>query len=223
MWKYLAALLVVLLSMGGLVAAQPDCPDCYANIITQNDFQTIEHVRMALEDPFNPVKTVAVGNEGLSAAIIVAKPAENPTEEEDDYFLNAPFARIDQGMNQRVADLGSVDINEGDGAKGIAWNKAIQAAWIANQGVKELEGGVYEKEGAHVVQQTNQFIERVYDFDSREAGKVLNVDNKLAMIVDDMRSVINLAANANSSTTDSQASYGSIINDVNVTIAGKDP
>ena len=27
----------------------------------------------------------------------------------------------------------------GEGAKGITWNKAIQAAWIANQGVKELE------------------------------------------------------------------------------------
>jgi hypothetical protein len=222
MWKYLAALLVVLLSMGGLVAAQSDCPDCYSNIITQNDIQTIENVRLALEDPFNPVKTVAVGNEGLSAAIIVAKAPVNPTVD-DQYFLSAPFARIDQSMNQRVSDLGSLNVSQGDGAKGIAWNKAIQAAWIANQGVKELEGGVYEKEGAHVVQQTNQFIERVYDFDSREAGKVLNVDNKLAMIVDDMRSVINLAANANSSTTDSQASYGSIINDVNVTIAGKDP
>ena len=132
-------------------------------------------------------------------------------------------------MNQRVSNLGSVNVEEGDGAKGIAWNKAIQAAWIANQGVKEfegeneIEGAEYEKEGAHVIQQTNQFIERVYDFDSREAGKVLNVDNKLAMIVDDMDAIINLQANADSSTTDSQASEGTIINNVNVTIAGKDP
>jgi hypothetical protein len=34
MWKYLAALLVVLLSMGGIVAAQEPCVDCYANVIT---------------------------------------------------------------------------------------------------------------------------------------------------------------------------------------------
>ncbi len=139
MWKYLAALLVVLLSLGGLVAAQPDCADCYASIITQNDVQTIDTVRLSLEDPFNVVNTVAVGNEGLTAGIIVTKAPVNPTGEEDPMFLAAPFARIDQSMNQLVTDLGSVDENLGDGAKGITWNKAIQAAWIANQGVKELE------------------------------------------------------------------------------------
>ena len=51
MWKYLAALLVVLLSLGGLVAAQmPGCPDCAANIITQTDTQNIDTVALALVD-----------------------------------------------------------------------------------------------------------------------------------------------------------------------------
>jgi hypothetical protein len=230
MWKYLAALLVVLLSIGGLVAAQPDCPDCYASIITQNDIQTIDTVRLSTEDPFNVVKTVAVGNEGLTAGIIVTKAPVNPSADAaDPMFLAAPFARIDQGMNQRISSLGSSDINLGDGAKGITWNKAIQAAWIANQGVKELEMNEetgemeYVKEGSHVVQQTNQLIERVYDFDSREKGKVLNVDNKLAMIVDDMEAIINLQANADSSSTDTQSSEGTVNNTVDIYISGTDP
>ena len=46
MWKYLAALLVVLFSMGGLVSAVNECTDCYANIITQTDTQTIDTVRL---------------------------------------------------------------------------------------------------------------------------------------------------------------------------------
>ena len=42
------------------------CADCYANIITQTDTQTIENVRLGLSsaDDGN-VDTVAVGNEGL--------------------------------------------------------------------------------------------------------------------------------------------------------------
>jgi hypothetical protein len=229
MWKYLAALLVVLFSMGGLVAAQPDCPDCYASIITQNDRQEIDNVRMSLEDPFNVVKTVAIGNEGLSAGIIVTQAPVNPSADAaNPMFVAAPFARIDQSMNQRISSLGSSDINLGDGAKGITWNKAIQAAWIANQGVKELEvdeegNDVYVKEGSIVVQSTTQAIERVYDFDSREKGKVLNVDNKLAMIVDDMNAIIDLQANADSSSTDTQSSTGTVINNVDVTISGTDP
>jgi hypothetical protein len=117
----------------------------------------------------------------------------------------------------------------GDGAKGITWNKAIQAAWVANQGLKEykgetpVEGAEYAKEGSYVSQSTTQLTDNVYDYDSREGAKVLNVDNKLAMIVDDMKAVLNLNANANSAATDSQSSTGSILNNVNVTVAGKDP
>ena len=50
MWKYLAALLVVLLSLGGLVAAQDVCVDCYSNQINQNDIQVIDTVGLAIED-----------------------------------------------------------------------------------------------------------------------------------------------------------------------------
>jgi hypothetical protein len=221
MWKYLAAFLIVLLSMGGLVAAQPDCANCYANIVTQNDIQVIDTVRLALEDPFIPVSTVAVGNEGLSAGIIVT---QAPVEPEDgDMFVAAPFARIDQNQHQALTNLGSVDVNLGDGAKGITWNKAIQAAWVANQGVKELEGAEYAKEGSYILQSTTQITNNVYDYDSREGAKVLNVDNKLAMIVDDVEAIINLNANANSTAADTQSSSGDITNNVNVTIAGKDP
>lgn len=42
-------------------------------------------------------------------------------------------------MNQRISGLGSAAFEDGEGAKGLTWNKAIQGAWIANQGLKELE------------------------------------------------------------------------------------
>jgi hypothetical protein len=225
MWKYLAALLVVLLSMGGLVAAQTPCVDCYANVITQMDTQRILDVRLGLGDPAAPVETVAVGNEGLSAAIIVTKPPVEPVA--GAMFVPAPFARIDQRMDQTVSNLGNTDPTVGEGAKGITWNKAIQAAWIANQGVKELEGvgadAEYVKEGAWISQSTTQITNNVYDYAGREGAKVLNVDNKLAMIVDDMEAIINLQANADSSSTDTQSSEGTVINTVDVTISGTDP
>jgi hypothetical protein len=212
--------------MGGLVAAQvPVCADCYANVITQTDVQTIQNVRLGLEDPADPRLTVAVGNEGLTAGIIVTKAPVEP--EEGDMFAAAPFARIDQRMDQTVSNLGNTDPTIGEGAKGITWNKAIQAAWVANQGVKELEtiDGVptYVKEGSYVGQSTTQAINNVYDYAAREDAKVLNVDNKLAMIVDDVQAIIDLSANADSTATDSQSSTGDITNNVNVTIAGKDP
>jgi hypothetical protein len=225
MWKYLAALLVVLLSMGGLVAAQTPCVDCYANVITQMDTQRILDVRLGLGDPAAPVETVAVGNEGLSAAIIVTKPPVEPVA--GAMFVPAPFARIDQRMDQTVSNLGNTDPTVGEGAKGITWNKAIQAAWIANQGVKELEGvgadAEYVKAGAWISQSTTQITNNVYDYAGREGAKVLNVDNKLAMIVDDMEAIINLQANADSSSTDTQSSEGTVINTVDVTISGTDP
>jgi hypothetical protein len=230
MWKYIAALLIVLLSMGGLVSAAAPAldPNGYANIVTQTDVQSIDTVRLALEDPFNPVSTVAVGNEGLSAGIIVTQAPANPTSE-DQFFMPAPFARIDQNQNQQLSNLGSLNINLGDGAKGITWNKAIQAAWVANQGVKEFngesadEGAEYTKEASYIGQTTNQITTNVYDYDSREKAKVLNVDNKLALIVDDVNAVLNLNANANSATTDTQSSNGDITNSVNETISGTDP
>ena len=233
MWKYLATLLIVLLSMGGMVAAQPveaqpnECTDCYSNIVTQSDTQNIDTVALAFQDPFELVDSVAVGNEGLSAGIIVTKPPVNPTTP-GQLFVTAPFARIDQKMDQTVSHLGGLDPDGfGDGAKGITWNKAIQAAWVANQGVKELEnttsGLEYVKEGSWISQNTTQLTNNVYDYDSREGAKVLNVDNKLAMIVDSVNAVLNLTANANSATTDTQTSNGTITNAVEVTIAGYDP
>jgi hypothetical protein len=226
MWKYLTTLLV-LLAIGGLGAAQlplPECTDCYANIITQTDTQTIDTVRLglgSLNDAGEDVDTVAVANEGLSAAVIVTPPSKDPAN--DSMYSPTGFARIDQVMNQRIAGLGSIDPTLGEGAKGVTVNKAIQAAWIVNQGQKEWDGAKWVKEGAYIAQTTNQNILNVYDYDSREQAKVLNVDNKLAMIVDDINRIVNLTASANTKAADDQASYGTIENDVNITIAGKDP
>ena len=114
-----------------------------------------------------------------------------------------------------------------EGAKGLTWNKAIQAAWIANQGLKELEevNGIltWVKEGAYISQNTNQTINNVYDYDSRELSKVLNVDNKLAMIVDDLNTIINITATADSAATSSQASNVNVNNTVNETVSARDP
>ncbi len=225
MRKYIGVfgVLMVLLAIG-VASAQPVCTDCYANIITQNDVQTIDTVKIGMSDVGN--EKVGIGNEGLSAAIIVAAKYEDP--ENDSMFAVAPFARIDQAMDQTVSNLGTRNATNGEeGAKGLTWNKAIQAAWIANQGLKELEmvdGNLtWVKEGAYIAQSTTQSTNNVYDYDSREEAKVLNVDNKLAMIVDDLETIINITATADSATTDSQASYGDINNTVNVTVSGIDP
>jgi hypothetical protein len=223
MWKYLAAL-VLLLTIGVVGAQVPECTDCYANIITQDDTQVIDTVKIGLSDVGNDL--VGIGNEGLSAAVIVAKPPVDPAD--DSMFAAAPFARIDQSMVQTVSNLGTRLAENGEeGAKGLTWNKAIQAAWIANQGVKELEevDGVltWVKEGAYISQSTNQTTNNVYDYDSRESSKILNVDNKLAMIVDDLDTIINITATADSATTDSQASAGDINNSVNITVSARDP
>lgn len=226
MWKYLAALML-LLTMGVVSADVPVCVDCYANIITQTDNQLIEDVKIGVADELSLYNDkVGVGNEGLSAAIIVTPKFQDAAN--GSVFRVAGFARIDQVMNQKISGLGSSEPALGEeGAKGLTWNKAIQAAWIANQGLKEQEEVdgelVWVKEGAYIGQTTNQTTQNIYDYDSREEAKILNVDNKLAMIVDDLQTVINITATADSATTDSQSSTGSVVNDVNITVAAKDP
>ncbi len=224
MWKYLAALML-LLTIGVVGAQVESCVDCYANIITQSDSQTIANVKIGISDA--GVETVGVGNEGLSAAIIVTPAYKDAVG--DSMFATAGFARIDQTMTQTIDGLGTQDpVNGEEGAKGLTWNKAIQAAWIANQGVKELEMDedgdfTYVKEGSYISQTTTQNTLNIYDYDSREESKILNVDNKLAMIVDNLSTVIDLTATANSAATDSQASTGVVNNDVNITVSAADP
>jgi len=216
---------VLLLTMGVVSAQVPVCTECYANIITQTDTQTIDNVKIGSADELDlDNDRVGVGNEGLSAAIIVTPAPKDAVN--NSVFKVAGFARIDQVMNQRISGIGELD-GPGEGAKGLTWNKAIQAAWIANQGLKEQETKdsnlVWVKEGAYIGQTTNQITNNIYDYDCREEAKILNVDNKLAMIVDDLQTVINLTATADSATTDSQESSGSVVNDVNITVAAKDP
>ena len=226
MWKYFTALLV-LLAIGVANAQLPveECTDCYANIITQTDTQVIDTVKIGVSD--DETETVAIGNQGLSAAVIVTP--ELVDADENGNFMHVGFARIDQTMTQTVSNLGTTDpVNGEEGAKGITWNDAIQAAWIANQGIKEKETDANDvitwvKEGAYIAQTTNQTINNIYDYDSREESKIMNADNKLAMIVDDLEAVINLTASADSSTTDNSTSYGSIVSETGNTIAGSDP
>jgi hypothetical protein len=223
MWKYLVTLMV-LLSMGGLVgaAAPTECTDCYSNIITQADTQTIENV--ALTQPATAAcpncdvpPTSTVGNEALSAAIIVTPALAQPAcvgTSCGPMFITGNFARIDQKIDQTLNTLGTTETM---GAKGLTWNKAIQAAWVANQGVKELEPATatalaanYQKEGAYVSQITTQSAYNIQDYKVDGTSKVLNVDNKLAMIVDNLQAVINLNANAASNTADTENSAGTV-------------
>ena len=223
MMKYLGVLVILLAAIGVSVALPEECTECYANIITQQDVQIIDTVRIGMSDA--EVDTVGIGNEGMSAAIIVAPKPIDP--EDGSMYSPVSFARIDQAMYQTVSNLGPLNIEDGEGAKGLTWNKALQSAWIANQGIKELEevDGVltWVKEGAYISQSTTQTTNNVYDYDSREASKILNVDNKLAMIVDDLDTIINITATADAATTDSQASYGDINNTVNLTVSARDP
>jgi len=186
MLKYLAAFML-LLTIGVVGADELKvCTDCYANVITQKDTQTVENVRVGIST--NGEQKVGIGNEGLSAAIIVTPKAQDAAD--GSVFRIAPFARIDQEMNQKISGLGSVFFEDGEGAKGLTWNKAIQGAWIANQGLKELEekdgSMIWLKEGSYISQLTNQNILDIYDYNCHDEAKVLNVDNKLAMIVDNL-------------------------------------
>ncbi|MDI9416746.1 MAG: hypothetical protein WBI09_00840 [Methanothrix sp.] len=223
MLKYLAAFML-LLTIGVVGADELKvCTDCYANVITQKDTQTVENVRVGIST--NGEQKVGIGNEGLSAAIIVTPKAQDAAD--GSVFRIAPFARIDQEMNQKISGLGSVFFEDGEGAKGLTWNKAIQGAWIANQGLKELEekdgSMIWLKEGSYISQLTNQNILDIYDYNCHDEAKVLNVDNKLAMIVDNLNAVIELTASANTKTIDNQTSIGAVKNDVNITVAAKDP
>lgn len=223
MWKSIVALMALLVIgvTGALacpdegceepVSSDGDCIDCWANQIIQHDTQTIENVALASGDSDD----VTIGNEGLSAAVIVTPAVGSTTG----LFTSAPFGKIEQTMVQSISNLGG---DCGKGAKGITWNKAIQAAWMTNQGLKELDpttGGLkLVKEGALISQTTLQTTKNIKDYDSREDAKILNLDNKLAMIVDDLNAVIDITAEASSSADDTQSSTGTIENEVDIDI-----
>lgn len=224
MWKSIIALMALLVIgvTGALACPQGadcgeseesdgDCIDCWANQIIQHDTQTIENVALASGDSDD----VTIGNEGLSAAVIVTPVAGSTTG----IFTPAPFGKIEQKMEQTISNLGD---GCGKGAKGLTWNKAIQAAWMTNQGLKELDpatgGFKLVKEGALISQTTLQTTKNIRDYDSREDAKILNLDNKLAMIVDDLKAVIDITASTSSSADDTQSSTGTIENEVDIDI-----
>ncbi len=212
MWKYLLAL-VVLMTFGGLAVAEVDyCVDCYANSVVQTDDQTLSTVSLANDEDDN----AAVGNEALSAGIIVTKKLTQPAD--DATFIQASFGRIDQRIDQ---DLSAIT-----GAKGVSENKAIQAAWVQGQGRKEVETPEDEdctdptvmKEGALVMQKTTQDMNTVTSYDCQDDARVFNADNKLAMIVDDLQQVIDISASATSDTSDGASSDGTITNNVDIDV-----
>ena len=227
MWKCIVALMALLVI--GVAGATPcnnnncptpeptndgDCIDCWANQIIQHDTQTIENVVIGAGNP----EDVGIGNEGLSAAVIVTPKAGDI----NGLFVSAPFGKIEQTMVQSISNLGTPGCASVTGAKGLTWNKAIQAAWMTNQGQKELEvdgnGLKLAKEGALISQTTLQTTRNIVDYDSREDAKILNLDNKLAMIVDDLNAVIEITASASSSADDTQSSTGTITNGVDIDI-----
>lgn len=226
MWKSIVALMALLIigvtgasAECGTPTCPPvepsndgDCIDCWANQIIQHDTQTIENVKLAIGGGDD----VTIGNEGLSAAVIVTPEAGSTV---GGLFTPAPFGKIEQKMVQSISDLGD---GCGTGAKGITWNKAIQAAWMTNQGLKEMDpttgGFKLVKEGALISQTTLQTTKNIKDYDSREDAKILNLDNKLAMIVDDLNAVIEITASASSSADDTQSSTGTIENEVDIDI-----
>ena len=111
MWKSIVALMALLvIGVTGAAACsgnncptpEPaddgDCIDCWANQIIQHDTQTIQNVNLASGDK----DYVGIGNEGLSAAVIVTPAAGDA----NGLFISAPFGKIEQKMVQSISDLG---------------------------------------------------------------------------------------------------------------------
>ncbi len=71
----------------------PECIDCYANIVTQSDTQTIGNVKIGISD--TGAERVGVGNEGLSASM----------------FASESFARIDQTITTAKSAYTVEDLN----------------------------------------------------------------------------------------------------------------
>ena len=215
MWKYLLAL-IVLLSMGGAALACGDdgeecsdgdvlpdyCVDCFANAVIQVDNQKINTVTLGADEGDD----AAVGNEGLSAGIIVTpKTVVGP-----DGFKTVAFAKIDQRQTQTIKEITK--------AKGVTENKAIHSAWLQGQGRKEKDEGEWYKEGALAMQRTTQEITKVSDYDCQDEARVFNADDKLAMIVDDLKQVIDISAKAKAATSDKAESEGTVTNNVDINV-----
>jgi hypothetical protein len=69
----------------------------------------------------------------------------------------------------------------------------IENGTIINEGFS-FTGGLFVENG--IISALN-----IYDYNCHDEAKVLNVDDKLAMIVDDVRTVIELTASANTKVT----------------------
>jgi len=221
--KTLILALLALLALGGIAAAQPSCIDCYANIITQTDSQTITWANIddgcpdCVADPKPPCegdckkKDPSIYNEAASAAIIVTPVFSDPAE---DCHIVDSFARVDQGMTQTIASADIQNVNS------AIYNTAVQAAWVENQGRKEkfppTESGTWVKEGAYVGQTTDQLItwahiDNTFGSDAYTQYGVYNADNKLAVITDGLNTLDNFVKTASLTTTDVSTSQANVI------------
>lgn len=177
MWKYVALLALLLVG----VASADTCVDCYANVIVQDDTQTIKDVDFQTG---NGGGDPSVGNDAMSAAVIMTPKNYKFVSDTgfDVKFIDVGFAKIEQTMTQTIG----TDI-DGLVVKDNAKNKASQAAWIENQGRKEKDGeaAAWQIEGALVKQTTTQDIRDV-NFNGLQNAKAMNVDSKLGIIADDL-------------------------------------
>jgi len=216
MKKILVALLV-LLALGGMALAHndppytppptptptpldtPGCPDCWANEIVQTDYQ-----RIATSDIDCTVDNVY--NEGASAAVIITPASALIVEG----IKVDSRARIEQTMTQTLDD-----IELGNGVNTV-YNTAVQAAWVQNQGRKELfpptgSPQAWYVEGARVAQTTTQ---AVYDMDinvgSDGVVSVYNADNKLAVITDQLSNLGALTGTVVVNTNDVETSSANV-------------
>jgi len=230
--KTLILALLALLALGGIAAAQP-CVDCYANIITQTDSQTITWANIddgcpdcvaddgsdddGADDDDDDCqgdcdkKDPSIYNEAASAAIIVTPLFEDDAE---DCFIQDSFARVDQSQTQTIsqADIQNLNAN--------IYNTGVQAAWVEGQGRKELfppseEDGVWLKEGAYVGQTSQQLItyahiDNVVGADEDSEYAVYNADNKLAVITDGLTVLEDFIRTADVTTTDIETSSANV-------------
>jgi hypothetical protein len=218
MKNVLLALVVLVLTAGfasatGVGATDPACPDCWANVITQTDVQTINDVDVGCEGTIDPL----IYNEAGSAAVIYT-PAFDATNIEKGNIVDS-FARVDQGVTQTLND---VDIGALAG-KTTVYNTAVQAAWIEGQGRKELfppklemsmDNPEWYQEAAYVKQSTTQTVNAAtigwtLGANAGAPTTIYNADDKLAIITNSL-GALGIERDANMDASDTHASSATV-------------
>lgn len=213
MWKYIGivAALFVLAGLGAATTPE-ECVDCYSNVVKQTTEQAISNIGISP----GASNTVTYANEGMLSGVIVTQFSEDKGKGKDEKNLqNVAFGTIVQDLDQQICGVST------SGIAAEVMNKEIAAAWIQGQGRKEKEADkTVLKEGAYVEQGTLQTIGSPADPSGGAKANLINADSKLAMIVDDMEAVIDIAAKATSETSETAESNAAIENSLDVNVNG---